>query len=209
MFIIEFAESIITWLVTTISTWGYKGIFILMSIESSFIPFPSEVSLIPAGILIAEGSMTWLVVLFAAIMGSIVGALINYYLALHLGRSVTKKLLIKYGKLLLIQEKMITKSEEYFKNHGEMTIFVSRLLPAIRQLISLPAGFARMDLKRFCGYTALGSGLWSAIVVWVGYFYGSNQAAIHQHLTTLTFGVIAIVAVSVGVYVIARRRSKK
>ncbi len=156
--------------------WGYVLIFALMTIESSFIPFPSEVIMIPAGFLAYRGELSFgiplidmTVALLSGLAGSLTGAFINYYLALWLGRPF----LYRYGKYLFIRPKLLSRVERIFLEHGEITTFTCRLLPGIRQLISLPAGFSRMPLIRFSLFTSLGAGIWSLILVWIGYYLGN------------------------------------
>ncbi len=169
-------------LVDLIFDWGYLGIFLLMCVESSFIPFPSEIVLVPAGYLASQGQMNILFIMTSAISGSLVGAFINYYLALLLGR----KILIKFGKYFFIKESTLDKLDNYFAKHGAISTFIGRLIPGIRQLISIPAGITRMNLALFSAYTALGAGIWALILTMLGYFIGENQELLHDYLKQIT-----------------------
>lgn len=206
---IEFFDSIVRFLVNFADSLGYLGIFLLMSIESSFIPFPSEVVLLPAGLLIAQGQMSFVLALLFAIFGSLVGALVNYYLAMHLGRRLTDKLVVKYGKFFFLTEASLLKSENYFQEHGSITTFVGRLIPVVRQLISLPAGFAKMNLTKFCFYTSLGAGIWSFILLYLGYIFGKNLDLIKENLNLITFWTILICSILVLIYIIDKIRKRK
>lgn len=205
----EVLRDFASWLVSLIGYSGYPGIFILMAVESSFIPFPSEIVMIPAGWLVATGQMSFILALSVGVLGSLVGALFNYYLAFYLGRKAVNKLVSQYGKLFFIDENSIEKSERFFEKHGHITTFIGRLIPVVRQLISLPAGFAKMNLAKFCIYTAAGAGIWSAILLWLGYTFGNNQALIEQNLNLITWLVVAAVAVIVFVYAICMKNKKK
>ena len=145
-------------LVGTIESGNYGLIVLLIAIESSFIPFPSEIVMIPAGILVFQGKMsfTWAVV--AGIVGSILGSLFNYYLAVYAGRPI----IAKYGKYFLIDEKKLKYAEDYFEKHGHITTFICRLIPGVRQIISFPAGLCRMNIYLFCLYTTLGCLLYTS-----------------------------------------------
>lgn len=156
-------------------TWGYLLIFVFMAVESSFIPFPSEVVMIPAGFLAARGELQGgspLVCLGVAvgvgILGSLAGAFVNYYLALWVG----KPFLEKYGKYFFIKPEPLARACEVFNRYGAATTFVCRLVPVIRQLISIPAGISRMPLGSFTLFTGLGAGIWTAILAAVGYVLG-------------------------------------
>lgn len=185
------------WLVDTILGLGYPGIFMLMAVESSFIPFPSEVVLVPAGYLASKGEMNIALVMGMAVAGSLVGALINYYLAVWLGRPFLER----FGRWFFISEATLLKMDRFFESHGPISTFTGRLIPGIRQLISIPAGLTRMRMLPFLGYTALGAGAWSLVLVLLGYIIGENEALIHAYLHQITLGVIGLVAVLIGVYI--------
>ena len=150
---------------------NYWTITLLMAIESSFIPFPSEVVVPPAAYKAAVNAEmnVYLVVLFAT-LGANIGAIINYYLAYWLGRPIVYKFAnSRFGHMCLIDEAKVQHAEEYFDKHGALSTFIGRLIPAVRQLISIPAGLARMKLGTFLLYTTLGAGLWNAILAAIGY----------------------------------------
>lgn len=191
-------------LVDLIFDWGYLGIFLLMTVESSFIPFPSEIVLIPAGYLASKGDMNIGMIMFSGLVGSMAGAYINYYLALLLGR----KILRKYGKYFFINENAIEKMDSYFEKHGHISTFIGRLLPGIRQLISIPAGLARMNLAVFSIYTALGAGIWAFILVMLGYAIGENQELIDTYLKQITI-IVFIALVLLGSWYAYAQKSKK
>lgn len=189
----ELAQS----LVDLIFDWGYLGIFIMMAIESSFIPFPSEIVLIPAGYLASKGDMSIAMIMSSALAGSLVGAFINYYIALLLGR----KMLKKYGKYFFINENAINKMDSFFERHGHISTFIGRLIPGIRQLISIPAGISKMNLVVFSTFTALGAGIWALVLTMLGYFIGQNQELIDMYLKQITITVLIIVFVLGLIYV--------
>ena len=194
----ELFLQLINTLTLLIKNLGYLGIFIGMTIESSFIPFPSEVVLIPAGALVARGEMNFFLVFLAGLFGSLAGAYVNYFLAFFLGRKTVDLLIDKYGKLFFITKAGLRKTDRYFKNHGEITTFVGRLIFFVRQLISLPAGFARMNFWRFTIFTALGAGIWTATLILVGMFFGSST--IEPIMKTLTGALLVLSVLFVIVY---------
>lgn len=199
----EFTE-IVNWIVSTVGSLGYPGVFLLMLLESSFIPFPSEVIMVPAGYLAAKGEMDIIVVILCGALGSLVGALINYYLAALLGRP----LLLRYGKFVLFKEETLDKMEDFFKRHGHISTFTGRLIPVLRQYISLPAGMARMHLPTFCFYTTLGAGIWVIILSLLGYFIGEHEGLIKEYLRTIVIGLVATCLVAVLIYWHFQRRKK-
>ncbi len=189
-------ESIINYIVSTVGSLGYLGIFVMMFLESTFFPFPSEVVMIPAGYLVHKGEMSMLMVLFCGIAGSLAGALFNYFLAIYVGRSI----LIKYGKYFFIKESTIIKAENFFSKHGHISTFSGRLIPAVRQLISFPAGLAKMNLVSFSIYTTLGASIWVVILTLLGYYIGDNKVLVKEHLTTIIYILLALVAFGALIY---------
>ena len=185
------------WLAETIFAFGYFGIIFLMAVESSFIPFPSEVVMPPAGYLIHEGQMTWFWVVASGTFGSLIGAWINYGLGLWLGRPF----FLKYGKYFLVSPESLAKGEALFNKHGEILTFVCRLLPVIRQLISLPAGIARMSFFRFTFYTGLGAGIWVFVLTWIGYQVGKNADLLQQYMHSAGIWLLVFVVGIIAFYV--------
>lgn len=201
-------SNLIESIVSIVGDLGYLGIILGMFVESSFIPFPSELVLPPAGVLVARGEMSFILVLFSAILGSLLGAFLNYFLSLHFGRRVVNILIEKYGKFMLLSKSSLDKSDYYFKNHGSITTFTGRLIPAVRQLISIPAGFAKMPLGKFTLYTALGSGIWATILIYVGVLYGNNKDSIDSFLGSATLITLVAVGIIIITYWYFKKKSK-
>ena len=195
------------WLIETISTFGYLGIIVLMAIESSVLPLPSELVIPPAGYLVAKGEMNgWLVVLCGAV-GSILGALVNYAGALYIGEPILRR----YGRYFFISMRTLDKSEAFFRRHGEVSTFTGRLIPGVRHLISIPAGLARMNLARFMFFTGLGAGLWCAILAYIGWLLGKHEAAlkdalVQDYVHRALLIVLPMIIVLILVYVWWQRR---
>jgi membrane protein DedA with SNARE-associated domain len=202
----ELFLSLIESVLLVIKQLGYLGIFIGMTIESSFFPFPSEVILIPAGALVARGEMNAFLVFFAGLGGSLLGAWINYALAFFLGRTAVDALVDRYGKFLFITKSKLKDTDRYFDKHGEITTFVGRLIFVVRQLISLPAGFARMNFWKFTLYTGLGAGIWTAILIYVGYFFGSSIEPVMKLITALLIEISLIIAL---IYTLRKRIKRR
>ena len=154
---------------------NYWTITLLMAIESSFIPFPSEVVIPPAAYKAAGGSdMNVFLVVFFATLGANIGALFNYYLAYFVGRPIVYKFAnSRFGHMCLIDEDKVKNAERYFEKHGALSTFIGRLIPAVRQLISIPAGLSKMKLSTFLLYTTLGAGIWNTILAAIGYYLQS------------------------------------
>ena len=200
----ESLHAAIDFIVATVGGWGYPGIFLMMALESSFFPFPSEVVMIPAGYLAYRGEMNLPLAILAGIAGSLAGALFNYWLALRLGRPF----LARYGKYVLVREHTLQRMEDFFARHGHISTFTGRLIPAVRQYISLPAGLARMNLFTFSLYTALGAGIWVAILALLGYFIGHNEAALKEYLRLITAALLAGIVILVVLYVRQKLRGR-
>ncbi len=199
-------EKFCEWLAATVLLIGYPGIIVLMAIESSFVPFPSELVMPPAGYHISQGNMSWPLVLGSGIAGSMIGAYINYFLAARLGRPF----FLKYGRYFLVKPEQIERCDRFFARHGEITTFIGRLIPMVRQLISLPAGVARMNLLRFTAYTALGAGIWITVLTYIGFVIGKNKEVlkdvIGRYVHSATLWTLAGVVVILALYVHFYRR---
>ena len=195
-------HEVINWLITTIGAMGYTGIFLLMAMESSIVPIPSEIIMPPAGYLVQQGQMNMVLVILSGTLGSLFGAYLNYFAAHYLGRPF----LLKYGRYVLITEEHFRRVEDYFASHGEISTFIGRMLPVIRHLISLPAGLAGMNHIKFSVYTLLGAFIWVSILTWIGYILGHNEALIMQYSHQAIIGVMAASAVLVTAYVFLHRR---
>jgi membrane protein DedA with SNARE-associated domain len=201
-------HSMVTWLVEVVGSMGYPGVVVLMFLESSFFPFPSEVVIPPAGYLAAKGVMNPFVVAASGVAGSLLGAYFNYYIAVRWGR----RFFDRYGKYFFVSPQALDKAEVFFDRHGHISTFTARLLPVIRQYVSLPAGLARMNLVKFGLYTALGSGIWVVALTALGYWIGGEGEAMYKGLRGITVGLAVFCAALVGVYVLSclrRRRSEK
>lgn len=190
---------------------NYTNITLLMTIESSFIPFPSEIVIPPAAYVASKPEShlnIFLVVLFGT-LGAIIGALINYYLALWLGRPIIYKFAdSKLGHLCLLSSEKIKKAEDYFNDHGKVSTFIGRLVPGIRQLISIPAGLAKMNLGSFILYTTLGAGIWNTILAFIGYLAHGQADLINKYSHELSVIVLALVGLA-AIWLIAKTLIKR
>ncbi|MBI5741380.1 MAG: DedA family protein [Nitrospirae bacterium] len=195
-------HELIMWLVNTIGVFGYPGIFLLMAMESSVIPVPSELVMPPAGYLAQQGKMSIWIAIFWGTAGSLVGAYANYFASHYLGRP----LLLKYGKYVGITESKFARVEKYFQDHGEISTFIGRLLPVVRHLISLPAGLAGMNHFKFTFYTLAGAGIWVTILTYIGYFLGANQELIMKYSHQALIGVVIFSIVIIYFYVRAHKK---
>jgi len=194
----QLAQALVDW----IGQLGYGGIFALMFVESSFVPFPSEIVMVPAGYLAYKGELSLWLSFVMGVLGSLAGALLNYYLAKYMGR----RLLERYGKYLFIKPDALVRLDSFFAKHGEISTLIGRLIPGIRQLISIPAGLASMSIGRFSLYTLVGAGAWNAVLLGIGYVAGSNSELIHHYLKEATVVALVVAVVGVVLYLVAKRR---
>ena len=215
--ILLFLDGFVRWIVRQIGRWGYAGIIILMGLESSFVPFPSEVVIPPGGYLSSpaggEQMLLWLVIA-AGVTGSLIGALLNYALAYFFGRRVLVNFghglrkIPFFGRFMGFDEKKVEKWERFFKKHGEISTFIGRLIPVIRQYISFPAGLAHMNVFKFAAYTGLGAGIWVVILAYIGYFVGRNEQLIMENSQIASMFLLLLVIIIVACYIFFYRRAK-
>ena len=192
-------------LVAAINKIGYLGIFIGMFLESTIVPIPSELVMIPAGLAAANGDMSLFLVTLYGVLGNVLGAIFSFYIALYFGRAI----LFKVGRYFLIKPDNIMKIEHFFGKHGEISVFIGRLIPGFRHFISLPAGVARMNIAKFTLYTTLGSAIWTSVLAILGYLVGKNQHLIQQYLSTIITSCVAFAILAIAIYIlIARKRSR-
>ena len=204
--IFSYFASVIDWYMGNIN---YFTITLLMTIESSFIPFPSEVVIPPAAWKAAQGELNVYLVVLCGIVGSLLGAIFNYYFTLLLGRKLVYSLAdTKIAHLMLINRKSVEKSEHYFLKYGNSSTFIGRLVPAVRQLISLPAGLAKMDLKPFLFFTTLGSGLWNAILAALGYYLYTQKEVLNRYYEEIWW-VLVVLGVLFLIYLVVKTMKGK
>lgn len=195
----------IQWCLENLNYWT---IALLMAIESSFIPFPSEAVVPPAAYKAAAGELNIWLVLLSATGGAVIGAYINYFLALWLGKPIVYKFAnSRLGHMCLLDEQKVVKAEQFFVRYGVAATLVGRLVPAVRQLISIPAGLARMNLAKFTLYTAIGAGLWNAVLAAMGYYlqsvvpYDKMMVLVEKYSHEIGYGIMAVVAIVLAILI--------
>ena len=196
---------------------NYWTITLLMTIESSFIPFPSEVVVPPAAYHAASnGEMNIVLIVLFATLGAIIGALINYFISLWIGKPLVYRFAdSKLGHMLLLSGEKVNKAEDYFNEHGAVSTYIGRLIPAIRQLISIPAGLSKMNLGRFVAFTALGAGIWNTVLAMLGFVLEKSVPedklieTVTHYSHEIGYSIAAIVVVVLTVVIISNRRRKK
>ncbi len=197
-------EYISEWVTAFISSTGYLSIFILMVAESMVLPVPSEAVMPFAGFLVAEGRFTFFMVFLASTFGSLIGSLVSYWI----GAFGSKAILPKYGKYLLLNQRDLEWAEKWFQKNGEKTIFISRFIPVVRHVISIPAGVAKMPIKRFVMYTVIGAGMWNMILTYAGYVLKQKWYLMQKYSTEMDAIVIGLLIVIVILHVYRHMKHK-
>lgn len=191
---------------------NYATVTALMTIESSFVPFPSEIVIPPAAYVACnEGNdMNIILIVLFGTLGSLLGALINYFLSLWLGRPIIYRFAdSKFGHICLLSGEKVQHAEEYFNEYGKVSTFIGRLIPAVRQLISIPAGLSRMRLATFIAFTTLGAGIWNSVLAALGYFAHGQQDLINKYSHELGYAIVGIVCVVIAFIAIRYIRKKR
>lgn len=203
MVALDVINNLANFIIQTISNTGYIGIFVLMIAESALIPIPSEIIMPFSGYLASIGKFNPVFVIIAGSVGNLIGSLVAYLIGIKLGR----EFILKYGKYVLLKKSHLDWTESYFKKYGDRSTFVSRVLPAIRTYISLPAGVAKMNLKKFMVYTFVGSIIWNAMLTYVGIALGEQWTRI-RHYSDYIDGIVIIGIIIVVIIIVKKRIGK-
>jgi len=202
--IIVFISSIVIYLITAL---GYLGIFVTMAMESAALPIPSEIVMPFAGFVASQGHLDFWAIVIAGTLGNLVGSILLYYVGLKGGRPV----LMRYGKYILVSEREIKIAEEWFRKFGSKVIFFSRMLPIVRTFVSLPAGAAKMDIKKFSFYTLVGSLPWNIALTYIGFVLGENWQQIEGAFRAFDLAIVGIGAVVIAyiAYSLFKKKSRR
>jgi len=205
-------ERLVNWLLDALLDLGYPGIVVLMAMESSVLPVPSELVMPPAGYWAAKGELSFVLAVACGVLGSVLGALANYFGARWLGRGLVRR----FGRYVLLSERALERSERFFARHGEFSTLVGRMVPVVRHLISIPAGLHGMPIPRFVLFTGIGAGIWCTILTAIGYLIGRNESVLRteevrrlvgQVLVYYVVPALLLAAVVYGVWYRRRRRT--
>jgi len=200
-------KPIAEWIVNIISVSGYWGVFFLMTVESALIPLPSEITMPFAGSLINLGKFNLLLLSLVGALGNLAGSLLAYALGFWGQESIVRKIIRKWGKYLLIKEKELDHAERWFRKYGDIIVLTSRLMPAVRTFISLPAGIAQMSLKKFILYTSIGSFIWSLFLAYIGMVLGENWQSLEGYFRRFDLGIIILSISFVIFYIYHKTKS--
>jgi membrane protein DedA with SNARE-associated domain len=207
------SEFVSEWALKIVDALGYFGVFLLIAIENLIPPIPSELILPLAGFSVGQGQLTFIGVMIASTSGSVVGALALYYIGALIGETRLRRFIRRVEQMPilnhLVNEGDIDKAQDWFGRYGGAAVFFGRLIPIVRSAISIPAGFARMNLLRFIGYTVLGSSIWNGILIGAGWFLGANWESVEQYVKYFQYVVIVVVGVAVLWFIWKRWSGRK
>lgn len=201
----DWFHELLQWLVGFVHDLGYLGIFVMTFIESTFVPIPAELTMLPAGFLVQQGALNFWLVFLASVVGTVGGSYLNYWIAKKYGRD----LFIRYGKYFMMTPAKMQKLERFFDQHGAISTFTGRLIPGLRHYISFPAGLAKMRLSSFIFYTALGGGIWMMVLLTLGYKIGENQHLAAVYMPWIKLGILSMIVLIGAGYYLKMRRNKK
>jgi len=205
----HFMKAFREFLTTFISSYGYVAVFIFMTLESCLIPIPSEVTMVFGGFLSGLGILNiWIVILIGAV-GNVIGSLLAYWLGDKMGEEWIRRAIKKWGKWLLIHIDDFDKALVWFKKYGQGITFGSRLLPIVRTFISLPAGIAKMDVKKFAVFTFIGSFIWSGVLAFAGLKLGQNWQAVEPVFRKFQYVIIGVIVALVVLYIVRHIRKTR
>lgn len=193
------------WVTGVVESLGSVGVGAMIALENVFPPIPSELILPLAGFLAGQGRLSLPAAVCAATVGAVAGALVLYALGAWLGRERLRHLIGRYGRFLGVQPEDLDRTQGWFDRHGGKVVFFGRLVPIVRSLVSIPAGFARMPLPTFVAYTAVGSLLWNSLLIGVGWAVGDQWQRVGQYTKPLEYAVLAVLVIAVGRFVWRRR----
>jgi membrane protein DedA with SNARE-associated domain len=204
---VSWIGDLLNWIVGLVETFGYPGLAIVVALENIFPPIPSEAVLPLAGYLVNQGQMTLWGAVLASTIGSVLGALVLYWLGYAWGEDRVRSFVKKYGRWLTVDEEDLDRAQEWFDHHGRLAVFIARLAPLTRSIISIPAGVARMPIVTFLIYTTLGSGIWNTILIGAGWLLGANWGLVEKYQSV--FGMIVVGAIVLAIaWFIGRRLLK-
>lgn len=194
-------EFLSAFIIHLIQTTGYVGVFVLMALESALIPIPSEITMPFAGFLASKGSLSFPLIVLSGALGNLIGSLIAYAVGFYLEENVIVNLIDRYGKFILISKHEYLRSIHWFKKYGNGIAFFSRLLPAVRTFISLPAGLAEMNIYKFSIYTFLGSFIWSLFLTYIGFYLGEQWKTLEVYFRKFDILIVVIIIIAVALYI--------
>ncbi len=202
-------QEIVNFVVNLVWNMGYIGIYLMMTLESSFIPFPSEIAMIPAWYLSSLWQMNFVIAFIAWSSWALTGSVINYVLWFYLGWPIIKTLVHKYWKYIFLKEDHYLQAEKYFKNHWSVTTLLGRFIPAVRQLISIPAGIFKMNIAKFLLYTTIWASIWNLVLMTIWYIAWENKALIEKYSKeSLIWVILFVIIIWVWYYLIHKRKNK-